>query len=111
MIVVTGGAGFIGSNIVAGLEEKGYKDIVVVDWLGQEDKWKNIAKRELAAILPPEEMFSFLNEHQKEITALIHMGAISSTTEKDVDLIIRSNFQLSWNLWCFCRRYKKQFIY
>ena len=48
MIIVTGGAGFIGSNILAGLEKKGYKDLVVVDWLGTGDKWKNIAKRELS---------------------------------------------------------------
>ena len=54
MIIVTGGAGFIGSNIVAALERSKYKDIVVIDWLGEEDKWKNIAKRELAAIVAPE---------------------------------------------------------
>ena len=60
MIIVTGGAGFIGSNIVAELEAQGYKDIVVVDWLGTEDKWKNIAKRELAAIVAPENMFEYI---------------------------------------------------
>ena len=111
MIIVTGGAGFIGSNIVAELEKQGYKDIVVADWLGREDKWKNIAKRELAAIIAPESLPAYLQQHQKEISAIIHMGAISATTETDVDLIIRSNFQLSWDLWCFCRDHQKQFIY
>lgn len=111
MIIVTGGAGFIGSNIVAALEKQNYKDIVVVDWLGNDDKWKNIAKRELAAVIMPEQLPAFLQEHKNEINAIIHMGAISATTEKDVDLIIRSNFQLSWNLWCFCRDNNKQFIY
>lgn len=111
MIIITGGAGFIGSNVLAGLEEKGYKDIVVVDWLGNEDKWKNIAKRELAAIVEPEKIFAYLEQHKSEIDAVIHMGAISTTTEKDVDLIIRSNFQLSWDLWCFCRDNNKRFIY
>ena len=111
MIIVTGGAGFIGSNIVADLEQQKYKDIVVVDWLGSDDKWKNIAKRELAAVIAPEQLNDFLHEHIDEIDAIIHMGAISATTEKDVDLIIQSNFQLSWNLWCFCRDYQKQFIY
>ena len=56
MIIVTGGAGFIGSNILAGLERNGYKDLVVVDWLGCEDKWKNIAKRELAHIVHPDDL-------------------------------------------------------
>jgi ADP-L-glycero-D-manno-heptose 6-epimerase len=111
MIIVTGGAGFIGSNILAGLEKEGYKDIVVVDWLGSEDKWKNIAKRELAAIVAPENMFDYLNAHIGEIDAVIHMGAISTTTETDVDLIIRSNFELSLKLWAFCRDHQKQLIY
>ncbi len=111
MIIVTGGAGFIGSNIVEELEAQGYKDIVVVDWLGTEDKWKNIAKRELAAIVAPENMFEYINKNKEQIEAIIHMGAISATTEKDVDLIIRSNFELSWKLWEFCRDNNKQFIY
>lgn len=111
MIIVTGGAGFIGSNIVAELEQQGYKDIVVVDWLGSDDKWKNIAKRELAAVIQPEQLSEFLENHKSEIEAIIHMGAVSATTEKDVDLIIKSNFQLSWELWCSCRDNDKQFIY
>ena len=111
MIIVTGGAGFIGSNILKGLEDKGYKDIVVVDWLGQEDKWKNIAKRELAAVVTPEDLDDYLKKHESEITAVIHMGAISTTTEKDVDLIVRSNQQMTTRLWEFCRDYDKQFIY
>ena len=111
MIVVTGGAGFIGSNIVKALDENGYKDIVVIDRLGCDDKWRNIAKRELAAIVEPEDAFSFLNAHKGEIKAIVHMGAISATTETDADLIARTNFTLSWNLWCFCRDNGVQFVY
>lgn len=111
MIIVTGGAGFIGSNILKGLEEKGYKDIVVIDWLGTDEKWRNIAKRELAAVVAPEKTFEFLEQNKRAIDAIIHMGAISTTTEKDADLITRSNFELSWLLWCFCRDHQKQFIY
>lgn len=111
MIIITGGAGFIGSNIVKALQDEGYQDLVVVDWLGCEDKWKNIAKRELYAVIAPEDMKPFLAEHRDEIQAIIHMGAISETTEKDVDLINRSNNLLSWDLWCYCRDFKKQFIF
>lgn len=92
MIIVTGGAGFIGSNILEGLEKNGYKDLVVVDWLGSDDKWKNIAKRNLKDIVVPEEMYEYLEKNKNEIIAIIHMGAISTTTEKDVDLIIKTNF-------------------
>ncbi len=111
MIVVTGGAGFIGSNILAGLEEKKYQDLVVIDWLGNEFKWKNIAKRQLADIIPPENGMEFLQRHHDQITGVIHMGAISTTTEKDVDKIVQSNIRLTWDLWEYCRDYQKRFIF
>ena len=96
MIIVTGGAGFIGSNIVAALEKAGKKDLVVVDELGSSDKWRNIAKRELCAVVSPEGMLDYMKAHADEVEAVIHMGAISATTETDADLIIRTNFTLSW---------------
>ena len=108
---VTREAGFIRSNSLEGLEKNGYKDLVVVDWLGSDDKWKNIAKRNLKDIVVPEEMYEYLEKNKNEIIAIIHMGAISTTTEKDVDLIIKTNFQMSWKLWEFCRDNNKQFIY
>lgn len=112
MIIVTGGAGFIGSYVAAELQERGYKDIVVCDRLGTEDKWKNIAKRELRAVVPPEELFDFLQKQPGGvISAIIHMGAISTTTEKDADLIMRSNFMLTQKLWEFCTEREIQFIY
>ena len=111
MIIVTGGAGFIGSNILSGLEKRGYHDLVAVDWMGNGDKWKNIAKRELAAVISPEQLPEFLTAHKSEIQAIIHMGAISTTTETDVDLIVRSNQQLTWRLWEFCRDNNVRFIF
>jgi ADP-L-glycero-D-manno-heptose 6-epimerase len=99
MIVITGGAGFIGSNLAAALEERGERDIVVCDRLGQDGKWQTIAKRELAALVAPEELLAFLDEHAREISMVFHMGAISSTTETDADLIARTNFTLSQQLW------------
>lgn len=111
MIIVTGGAGFIGSNIVAGLEEAGEKNIVVCDWLGTDDKWRNIAKRELRDIISPELLFEYLEDHYDEVEAIIHMGAISSTTETDADLIADTNVVLSRSLWRWCTVNNVRFIY
>ena len=111
MYVVTGGAGFIGSNIVAALEEKGLGKIVVADRLGEDDKWRNIAKRELADVIAPEGLSGFLEENKTNIKAVIHMGAISSTTETDVDLIFRNNYTLSLALWKWCTAHRARFIY
>ena len=111
MILITGGAGFIGSNLAAALEERGERDVVVCDRLGQDDKWRNLAKRELAALIPPEALFEFLDEHAREISAVFHMGAISSTTETDADLIAATNFTLSQRLWEWCAETETRLIY
>lgn len=111
MIVVTGGAGFIGSNLVAGLEASGISDIVVCDYLGDGDKWRNIARREIRDIVRPEELFAYLDSHTREVAAIFHLGAISSTTERDADLIVSSNFMLSRNLWKWCAAHGVRFIY
>lgn len=111
MIVVTGGAGFIGSNLVAGLEAHGHSDIVICDVLGSGDKWRNIAKREIRDIVHPERLFDYLNGHMDQVEAIFHMGAISSTTETDADLIIDTNVALSRRLWKWCWRNKKRLIY
>ena len=111
MFVVTGGAGFIGSNIVAALEERRDAPIVVCDRLRTADKWLNLAKRELANIVPPEDLLAFLEDHASRIDAVIHMGAISSTTERDADLIVSTNFRLSLDLWRWCARHGVRLIY
>lgn len=111
MIIVTGGTGFIGSNLVAALEEKGCRNIVICDTLGGDDKWRNIAKREIRDIVHPDLLFDYLETHQAEIQAIFHMGAISSTTETDVDLIAQTNIVLSRRLWKWCAKNQKRFIY
>ena len=111
MILITGGAGFIGSNLVAALERRGGQAIAVCDRLGKSDKWRNLAKRELAALIAPEDLFPFLDRHEREIETIFHLGAISSTTEPDADLILRTNFTLSSALWEWCARRGTRFIY
>jgi ADP-L-glycero-D-manno-heptose 6-epimerase len=111
MIIVTGGTGFIGSNLVAALEEKGAKDIVVCDMFGEGDKWRNIAKRELRDIVHPDRLFDYLETHKDKVEVIFHMGAISSTTETDVDLIVETNVVLSRRLWKWCGTNGKRLIY
>ena len=111
MIVITGGAGFIGSNLAAALEERGERDLVICDRLGHDAKWRNIAKREIAALLSPEALLAFLDEHAREIAMVFHLGAISSTTETDADLIAATNFTLSQRLWEWCAATETRLVY
>jgi ADP-L-glycero-D-manno-heptose 6-epimerase len=100
MLLVTGGAGFIGSNVVAALNDAGRGDVVVCDGLGHDGKWRNLAKRRLADIVPPAELPNWLKG--RRLDAIIHLGAISETTATDGDLVIETNFRLSMRLldWC-----------
>ncbi len=111
MIIVTGGAGFIGSNLVAGLQDRGACNIVISDTFGTGDKWRNVSKREIRDIVCPERLPEYIEKHRSEIRAVFHLGAISSTTEKDADLIIETNFTLSRELFRQCAEYGIRFIY
>ena len=113
MIVVTGGAGFIGSNIVARLCAETPYDVVVCDRLETADlaKWKNIAKHAVADLWAPEALFDQLERQADRIEAVVHMGAISSTTEPDADLILRTNFTLSRDIWDWCALRGARMIY
>lgn len=110
MHIITGGAGFIGSNIAAELDDSG-QDIVIVDTLGDGDqKWRNIAKRRVHDIITPNDLFAYL-AGRSQVESIIHMGAISKTTERDVDHIVRNNFRLSVDLWNWCAENRVPFIY
>jgi ADP-L-glycero-D-manno-heptose 6-epimerase len=110
MILVTGGAGFIGSNIVAALGERG-APVAVCDFLGEQGKWRNLAKAELRDVFHPDQLGAWLEQHTDEIETVIHMGAISATDASDGDLVLRTNFGLSWQLWQWCARHGKRFVY
>src|SRR6266481_8443539 len=109
MLLVTGGAGFIGSNLIAQLNESGRSDIVVNDTLGLGDKWRNLGKRRLADVVPPGELMRWLE--QRKLDAVIHLGAISDTTASDGDLVLETNFRVSLRLLDWCTVTRTPFIY
>ncbi|MGY3616522.1 ADP-glyceromanno-heptose 6-epimerase [Bradyrhizobium sp. USDA 10063] len=109
MLLVTGGAGFIGSNVVAALNDAGRTDVVVCDMLGHDGKWRNLAKRQLADFVPPAELPAWLSG--RRLDAVIHLGAISETTAIDGDLVIETNFRLSLRLLDWCTANETPLIY
>ena len=113
IIFVTGGAGFIGSNIVAKLAEDPDLDVVVCDRLREAElgKWRNIAKHPIGDFVAPEAMFDWLEKRWRDVELVVHMGAVSSTTEPDADKIIHSNFTLSRDLFRWCADHQRRFVY
>lgn len=113
IVFVTGGAGFIGSNIVARMAEDRGLDLVVCDRLHEVDtgKWRNLAKHPIGDFVHPDDMFDWLEKRWRDVELVVHMGAVSSTTEPDADKIIRSNFQLSRDLFRWCADRQRRMIY
>jgi ADP-L-glycero-D-manno-heptose 6-epimerase len=108
-LLVTGGAGFIGSNLIAGLNEVGRTDIVVNDALGNTGKWRNLGKRQIADVVPPGELSGWLDG--RKLDAVVHLGAISDTTATDGDLVLATNFRLSLRLLDWCTATRTPFLY
>ena len=110
MIIVTGATGFIGSNIVADLNARGRTDVLLVDDLGTQGKWKNIAKRRFLDLVDYRDLDRLLPT-LKAADAVFHMGANSSTTSTDGDEILRVNLHATMAWWKWCTHTGTPFIY
>lgn len=111
MLIITGGAGFIGSNLVAVLESRGLGPLVVCDYFKDDEKWRNLSRRAPADIVHPDDLLTFLDTHKDDIQGIFHMGATSSTTELDAHLMVRNNFKTSLALLDWCTKTQTRFIY
>jgi len=113
IVFVTGGAGFIGSNIVARLTEDRTLDVVVCDRLREAElgKWRNIAKHPIGDFVAPDAMLDWLEKRWRDIELVVHMAAVSSTTEPDADKIVHSNFTLSRDLFRWCADRQRRLVY
>lgn len=110
--IVTGGAGFIGSNIVAALNERGEEQVLIVDELGQDEKWRNLVGLKYSDYQHKDEFRASLQyDRVGEVDAVFHMGACSSTTERDAGFLADNNYRYTRELCEWCLQHDVRFIY
>jgi ADP-L-glycero-D-manno-heptose 6-epimerase len=110
MIIVTGGAGFIGSAVVWRLNQLGHDNILIVDRMDESDKWKNLASLKFADYIDADDFISELTPYY-EAKAIFHLGACSSTTETNADYMFRNNYEYTKELADFALWNKIRFVY
>jgi ADP-L-glycero-D-manno-heptose 6-epimerase len=111
-IVVTGAAGFIGRNVVAELNARGEEELILVDELGKDEKWKNLVGLRYEDIVSPEEFLGLIEDGAfADARSVIHLGACSATTEKDADYLLRNNYQYTRVLCNWCQSNEVRFVY
>jgi len=111
-IIVTGAAGFIGRNTVAELNARGEDELILVDELGKDEKWKNLVGLRYEDIVSPEEFLGLIEDGAfADARSVIHLGACSATTEKDADFLLRNNYQYTRVLCNWAQANEIRFVY
>lgn len=111
LIVITGGAGFIGSGVIRHLNDHGFSNIVVVDELRSTEKWKNLVGKKFREIIEKPNFFAWLKENETRIEAFIHLGACSSTVEQNASYLLENNTHFSQKLVESALKNGARFIY
>lgn len=111
LIVVTGAAGFIGSCTVKYLNDKGYKNLLLVDDIKKTEKWKNLLNKKCVDLVSRHDLFKWLEGNGSNVSAFIHLGACSDTMESDGDYLMENNFRYTVRLAEFAIKHGKRFIY
>jgi len=111
-VIVTGGAGFIGRNVVAALNARGVDDVLIVDHLGKSEKWKNLVGLQYEEFLDKAEFLRLVSsDSMAPAEAVIHLGACSSTTERDAGYLLENNYRYTRSLCEWCLGHGARFIY
>ena len=111
MLVVTGAAGFIGSNIVAALNAAGRRDVVAADNPQAPEQTSNLTDLHVQSFVPKDELAAWLSSHAGAVDGVIHMGACSDTTQTDRAFMLRNNLEYTRTLWNFCAQRQVRFVY
>lgn len=107
---VTGAAGFIGSNIATDIASRGGR-VVVCDRFGRGEAWRYLESVTIHDIVTPERAIEWLRAHAADVESIVHMGAISSTTETDIDALIANNIRFTLDLWDVAAEHDWTFVY